>query len=148
MLLRKRFPKSRFIEHFAAEYFALTMSYCSYLIGNLSIATGVVIAGAPVCAFILFNRQVVLWAFAVSLTAQTVISFGWPRRMAGLCPDGAAYGGGGWLRERLLADPNVLFHRTAPGVIGGRCLLHIEVLAQARGVGDSNEPDRCAHPAQ
>ena len=76
MLLRKRFPKSRFIEHFAAEYFALTMSYCSYLIGNLSIATGVVIAGAPVCAFILFNRQVVLWAFAVSLTAQAVISLG------------------------------------------------------------------------
>ncbi len=75
-LLRRRYPRARVFEHIAAEYFAITMSYFSYLIGNLSIATGVVIAGAPVCAFILFNRQVVLWAFAVSLLAQAVISAG------------------------------------------------------------------------
>lgn len=73
--LRKRYPDKEFFEHLSAQYYGLTLSYCSYLIGNLSIATGVVIAGAPVVGFILFHRRPVFLAFFVSLTAQAYIAY-------------------------------------------------------------------------
>ncbi len=73
--MRKHYPDHPLLEHVAAQYYGLTLSYCSYLIGNLSIATGVVIAGAPVVGFILFNRRAVFIALATSLVAQIGISY-------------------------------------------------------------------------
>ncbi|MFD2230080.1 GGDEF domain-containing protein [Alkalimarinus sediminis] len=74
--LRKRYPDSEFHEYLATQYFALTLLYGAYAIGTLSIATGVVIAGAPVVGFILFNRRAVILAFVISLAGHWLISYG------------------------------------------------------------------------
>ncbi len=81
--LRKRYPNSEWYEHLATQYYSGTLIYCSYVIGTLNIATGVVLAGAPVVGFILFNRRAVVLAFAVSIVGQIFISYmcawgGWP----------------------------------------------------------------------
>lgn len=81
--LRKRLPNSEWYEHLAAQYYSGTLLYCSYIIGTLNIATGVVLAGAPVVGFILFNRRAVVLAFVVSIVGQIFISYmcawgGWP----------------------------------------------------------------------
>jgi len=72
---RKRFPDSEIYEHVASQYYSFTLLYFSYFVGTLHIATGVVLAGAPVVGFILFNRRAVLLAFGVSLIGQGVISY-------------------------------------------------------------------------
>ncbi len=72
---RKRFPESEAYEHIASQYYSFTLLYFSYFVGTLHIATGVVLAGAPVVGFILFNRRAVLLAFGVSLVGQGIISY-------------------------------------------------------------------------
>lgn len=56
-------------EHLAANYYGLSHCYFAWLIGTLSLPTGIVLAGAPVLGFIFFNRTAVVVAFvAASLT--------------------------------------------------------------------------------
>lgn len=73
--LRKRYPNSEFHEHLATQYFSFTLLYGAYAIGTMSIATGVVIAGAPVVGFILFNRRAVILAFTISVIGQWIVSY-------------------------------------------------------------------------
>jgi diguanylate cyclase (GGDEF)-like protein len=75
LFFRKRFPDSEFHEYLASQYYAFTLSYFGYMVGTLSIATGVVIAGAPMVGFILFNRRAVMLAFIVSIAAQWGVSY-------------------------------------------------------------------------
>ena len=73
--IRKRFPDSELCEHLAAQYYALTLIGFGYIIGTMTVATGVVLAGAPVVGFILFNRRAVILAFTVSLIGHGAISY-------------------------------------------------------------------------
>lgn len=75
LLIRKYFPQGEFYEHLAAQYYGFTLLYFGYIIGTMTIATGVVLAGAPVVGFILFNRRAVVLAFVVSIVGQGVISY-------------------------------------------------------------------------
>ena len=74
--LRKHYPNSELYEYIATQYFAITLLYGAYAVGTMSIATGVVIAGAPVVGFILFNRRAVILAFIISIIGQWVVSYG------------------------------------------------------------------------
>ena len=73
--IRKHLPDSKFCEHLAVQYYGLTMVGFGYVIGTMSVAAGVVLAGAPVVGFILFNRRAVILAFVVSLVGHGVISY-------------------------------------------------------------------------
>lgn len=75
LLLRRRFPNSEFHEYIATQYFSFTLLYCAYAVGTMSVATGVVLAGAPVVGFILFNRRAVILAFTISVIGQWVVSY-------------------------------------------------------------------------
>lgn len=74
VVLRKYYPNSEIHEHVATQYFALTMLMGGYAIGTLTMATGVVLAGAPVLGFILFNRRAVLGALIISIICHSVVS--------------------------------------------------------------------------
>lgn len=75
ILLRKKYPNSEYYEYIATQYFAFTLLFGAYAIGTLSVATGVVLAGAPVLGFILFNRRAVLLAFTISVIGQWIVSY-------------------------------------------------------------------------
>jgi len=75
LILRKRFPNNIIYEYIATFYYSITLVYFSYFIGSMNLATGVVLAGAPVVGFILFNVRAVLFAFGASLVGQGVISY-------------------------------------------------------------------------
>lgn len=65
---------SRFYEHLAANYYGLSHCYFAWLIGTLSLPTGIVLAGAPVLGFIFFNRAAVVGAFCNAMLALLVLS--------------------------------------------------------------------------
>jgi hypothetical protein len=57
LLGRKRFPHGEFYEHLAAQYYGFTLLYFGYIIGTMTVATGVVLA------------------FIVSIVGQGIISY-------------------------------------------------------------------------
>ena len=65
---------SRLYEHLAANYYGLSHCYFAWLIGTLSLPTGIVLAGAPVLGFIFFNRAAVVGAFCSASLALVVLS--------------------------------------------------------------------------
>lgn len=75
LVLGRHYPNSDSYEHVATQYFAFTLLFGAYTIGTLSVATGVVLAGAPVLGFILFNRRAVILAFTISVVGQWVVSY-------------------------------------------------------------------------
>lgn len=81
--LRKRRPESVVHEYAANLYYATSLCMFSYLSGTLTMATGVVLAGAPILGFILFRPGPVLWSLGVATAILTVASLGavvgwWP----------------------------------------------------------------------
>lgn len=68
----RRRPDSRGYQHVAVQFFATSMTLLGYQVGSLSLASGIVLAGAPIVGFILFDRWAVLGGFATAL----VILFG------------------------------------------------------------------------
>lgn len=61
-------------EHLAANYYGLSHCYFAWLIGTLTLPTGIVLAGAPVLGFIFFNRTAVVGAFCNSMLALLVLT--------------------------------------------------------------------------
>lgn len=81
--LRKRRPESIVHEYVANLYYAISLCMFSYLSGSLTMATGVVLAGAPILGFILFRPGPVLWSLGIAVTILAVASLGamygwWP----------------------------------------------------------------------
>jgi diguanylate cyclase (GGDEF)-like protein len=72
--LRKRHPDAAWYQYVTTLYYALTMSYCSWLVGTQSFMTGVVMLGAPVAGFILLERAPVLLAFLTALSCSMALS--------------------------------------------------------------------------
>lgn len=50
----------------AAGLYGLAMNWGGYLVGNLSLATGVVLMGAPLVGFLLTNRHTVFWGYGLA----------------------------------------------------------------------------------
>lgn len=72
--LRRRHPDVAWYQYATTLYYALTMTYCSWMVGTHSFMTGVVLLGAPVAGFILLERRPVLLAFLTALTGTFALS--------------------------------------------------------------------------
>lgn len=72
--LRRRHPDVAWYQYLTTMFYALTMTYCSWLVGTVSFMTGVVLLGAPIAGFILLERTPVLLAFLTALGATIVLS--------------------------------------------------------------------------
>ena len=72
----KRFhPNSFLFEVLATQYFGLAHVFYGYCIGLMSLPVGVVLAGAPVTGFIIFNRRAVTLAAVTSLAGIVALSY-------------------------------------------------------------------------
>lgn len=65
-----RWRNSVLLEHVAAQFYSLSLSLIGYFSGTLAIATGVVLAGAPVFGFMFLRRAPVLAALVVAVALQ------------------------------------------------------------------------------
>lgn len=74
LLIRRRMPEFTPYQLVTTLYFAMTLVISSYYIGTMTLATGVVLLGAPVFGFILLNRGVV-WISFIAATG-TLIALG------------------------------------------------------------------------
>lgn len=74
--LRKVGPGAIAHEYACNMYYGLSLCVFSHLSGTMTMATGVVLAGAPVLGFILFRPGPVLWALAAALLVQTLSAVG------------------------------------------------------------------------
>lgn len=74
--IRRVRPESVVHEYACNLYYGLSLCVFSYLSGTLTMATGVVLAGAPVLGFILFRTRPILWAMGTALVVQVVLSVG------------------------------------------------------------------------
>lgn len=108
-------PESVLHDYACNFYYGLSLCLFSYFIGTLNIATGMVMAGAPVLGFILFRTTPVLWALATAVLVQTLASVGavrgwWP--YAPVLQDTPDQGGdlhGFWLASLyLFAGPHLI----------------------------------------
>jgi diguanylate cyclase (GGDEF)-like protein len=52
--------------HLAAQFYAISMCFFGYISGSFSFVSGVVMAGAPIIGFIIFERRVIYPAYAVA----------------------------------------------------------------------------------
>ncbi len=65
LLLRKRRPNFLAFQHVTLQYYSLSLVLMGYSIGTLSFPVGIVLLGAPIFGFILFDRWAV-WSAALS----------------------------------------------------------------------------------
>ncbi|MCG8311908.1 MAG: GGDEF domain-containing protein [Pseudomonadales bacterium] len=63
-----------YYEYIATLYFGLVHVYYGYTIGLMSIATGVVLACAPLVGFIFFHGRAVLWATTTSAACVVILT--------------------------------------------------------------------------
>lgn len=73
-LSRRLFGDTVLYEYLGASYYGLSHCYFAWLIGTLSLPSGIVLAGAPVLGFIFFNRGAVTVAFLLSALALVVVT--------------------------------------------------------------------------
>lgn len=73
--LRRQAAAQRWFPPLAVQFYALSLCYFGYLIGSLSIATGLVMAGAPLVGFILFSRRVIYPAMLTGISTIIVLSY-------------------------------------------------------------------------
>ncbi len=73
-LCRRLFGDTVFYEYLGAAYYGLSHCYFAWLIGTLSLPTGIVLAGAPVLGFIFFNRGAVTAAFVLAALALVLLT--------------------------------------------------------------------------
>jgi len=73
-VLHRFLGDSRLYAHLAANYYGLSHCYFAWLIGTLSLPTGIVLAGAPVLGFIFFDRAAVVGAFCTASLSILVLS--------------------------------------------------------------------------
>jgi diguanylate cyclase (GGDEF)-like protein len=83
LFLRKVHPASVVHDYSCNLYYACSLCVFSYLSGTMTMATGVVLAGAPILGFILFRPGPVFWSLGAALVLLTVGSLGavygwWP----------------------------------------------------------------------
>lgn len=76
-------------EHLSAQWYALALVTLGHFTGTLSLATGVVLAGAPVVGFMFLNRGPVLAAMATALIGHLCLTWA---AAAGLLPYGGMLG--------------------------------------------------------
>ncbi|ARU54436.1 aspartate-semialdehyde dehydrogenase [Oleiphilus messinensis] len=92
-----RYGEHILYEHFAAQYYGLSLCFYGYLVGTMSLPTGIVLAGAPVVGLILFNRWVVLYALITACSVIVILSYGaalnyWPYAPAIKYPVSSGHG--------------------------------------------------------
>lgn len=76
-------------EHFAAQWYTLILLVTAHYIGIFSLATGVVLSGAPVVGFMFLHRTAVFGAMATAVITHLSLAAG---ALAGLVPDGDMLG--------------------------------------------------------
>jgi diguanylate cyclase (GGDEF)-like protein len=81
--IRHCHPNAIWHEYICTVYYAVGLCALSYFQGNLTMAVGVVLTGAPMLGFILFRSTPVLFALAIGLILQVTLSVGaikqwWP----------------------------------------------------------------------
>lgn len=113
LLVRRTHPETLWLQHLAAQYYALSLVACSYYVGTMTFATGIVLLGAPVFGFILLNRVVVWWAAAsgaLALVSLTYAStFGWIPYAPSMVPPQDAAARLWWINTMyLFSAPHVL----------------------------------------
>lgn len=74
LVVRRRWPDAMWVPFVATNYYALSLVYCSYFIGTLEFPTGIVLLGAPVLGFILFDRRIVWFATIVATIVLFALS--------------------------------------------------------------------------
>lgn len=62
-------------QYVCASYFALGLVWGGYITGSLSIASGVVLMGAPLFGFLILERRVVLFAFSCAFIALLIFNY-------------------------------------------------------------------------
>ncbi|HEX6592909.1 MAG TPA: GGDEF domain-containing protein [Moraxellaceae bacterium] len=75
LLLRRQAAAQRFFPFLALQFYALSLCYFGYLIGSLSVATGLVMAGGPLVGFILFPRRTVYPALLAAIGVIAAVSY-------------------------------------------------------------------------
>ncbi|MDF1781247.1 MAG: GGDEF domain-containing protein [Alcanivoracaceae bacterium] len=62
-------------QYVCATYFSLGLVWGGYITGSLSIASGVVLMGAPLFGFLILERRVVLFAFVCAFVALLILNY-------------------------------------------------------------------------
>lgn len=75
LYLRRKAPDLICYQHIALQFFSLSLVMMSYTIGTQSFCAGLVLLGAPVFGFILFDRAPVWWATGIALIALLCLSY-------------------------------------------------------------------------
>lgn len=75
LALRRRDHDGVWHEHLSAQWYALALVTLGHFTGTLSLATGVVLAGAPVVGFMFLNRGPVLAAMVTALAGHLVLTW-------------------------------------------------------------------------
>lgn len=73
-LLRCWGPANRVFPFVATLYYSLSMCYFGFMAGSMSLVAGLVLAGAPLVGFILFDRHVIYISFSAAVLAIIYLS--------------------------------------------------------------------------
>lgn len=76
LALRKRLPEAEWYQHLTTNFYTLALVLGGFLIGPLSFTTGVVLTSAPIVAFLILSRRVVLVAVPIAFFAMLGINTG------------------------------------------------------------------------
>lgn len=74
LVLRKRMPEAEWFAHLTTNFYTLALVLGGFLIGPLSFTTGVVLISAPIVAFLILSRRVMLVAVPIAFLAMLGIN--------------------------------------------------------------------------
>jgi diguanylate cyclase (GGDEF)-like protein len=86
--LRGRAWANHFFPFVATMYYSLSMCYFGFMVGSMSLVAGLVLAGAPLVGFILFDRHVIYISFSMAVIAIVFFS---NAAVSGLLPYGPGF---------------------------------------------------------
>lgn len=86
--LRGSARANRYFPFVATMYYSLSMCYYGFMVGSMSLVAGLVMAGAPLVGFILFERHVIYISFAMAVLAIVCFS---NAAVSGLLPYGPGF---------------------------------------------------------
>lgn len=72
--LRRFRPDSRAYEIFVVFFFTVSLLYFGWLVGPLAMAAGIVLIGTPLVGFLLLDRRIVAFFWAVSLVTMVLLT--------------------------------------------------------------------------
>lgn len=123
--LRKRMPESEWYQHLTTNFYTLALVLGGFLIGPLSFATAVVLTSAPIVAFLILSRRVMLIAVPIALLTVLGINigtaYGWlpyaPLLVAPHDVESALF----WTHSQLLfALPHIIINTTLCATVLGQ----------------------------